>query len=54
MVYSPPVVLEGKDLPWVMKVDHLGHILQQNLSMEADSMRARTSFMSRASDVRDN
>ena len=54
VVYPPPVVLEGKDLPWVMKVDYLGHILQQNLSMEADSIRARTSLMSRASDVRDN
>ena len=50
VVYPPPVVFEGKDLPWVRKVDHLGHILQQNLSMEADSIRARTSFMSRASD----
>ena len=54
VVYPTPIVLENKDLPWVTKVDHLGHTLQQSLSMDADSSRARASFMSRASDIRDN
>ena len=40
-------------MPWVEKLDHLGHIFQQNLSMEADASRARASFMNRASDLRD-
>ena len=53
-VYPPSIVLDGKYLPWVEKVDHLGHLLQENLSMEADSIKVRASFMSRASDLRDN
>ena len=48
------VVLDNKDLPWVDRVEHLGHILQQNGSMEADGSRARASFMSHANDIRDN
>ena len=52
--YPPPIMLEGKELPWVLNVNHLGHILHQSLSMEADSLRARSSFMSRASDIRDH
>ena len=52
--YPAPVMLDGKALPWVERCDHLGHVLQQNLSMEADSRRARGSFMNRASDIRDN
>ena len=52
--YPNPVVLDNKNLPWVQKVDHLGHVLQQNLSNKADCIRARASFMNRASDLRDN
>lgn len=49
-----PVILDGKPLPWVDRVEHLGHIFQSNGSMEADACRARASFMSRADDIRDN
>ena len=31
VVHPQPLVLEGKELPWVSKVDNLGHVLQQNL-----------------------
>ena len=41
------------DLPWVDKVDHLGHVLHQSLSSDSDAKRATGSFMRRASDVRD-
>ena len=52
--FPDPVVLDNKNLPWVEKVDHLGHVLHQSLSNEADCVRARASFMNRASDLRDN
>ena len=34
--------------------EHLGHTIQESLSMEGDAQRARACFMARASDVRDN
>ena len=43
-----PVMLDGKDLPWVEKCEHLGHVFSQSLSMESDSRVARSSFMKRA------
>ena len=54
MVNPKPVTLDGKNLPWVEKADHLGHVMHQSGSMIADSVRARGSFMSKASDIRDN
>ena len=53
-IYLIPIILDGKELPWVTHVDHLGHSLQENLSMETDANKARASFMSRASDLRDD
>ena len=41
---SDPVLLDGKELPWVEKCEHLGHVLHQSMSMEADFKRARGSF----------
>ena len=52
-VNLPLVKLDGKYLPWVPKVEHLGHVLHQSLSMNPDVVRARASFMTRASDLRD-
>ena len=54
VVYPTPVKLDGKNLPWVQRADHLGHVLHQNGSMAADGVRARASFMSRSSDIRDS
>ena len=48
-----PIMLDGKMLPWVSHVEHLGHILHKSLEMDADCSRARASFMRRASDIRD-
>ena len=48
------IKLDGSSLPWVDRVDHLGHVLHQSLSLEADAKRATGSFMSRASDLREN
>ena len=50
----PNPELDDKPLPWVERVEHLGHILQSNGSMEADACRARASFNRRADDIRDN
>ena len=52
--YPFPIILDDKPLPWVQRVEHLGHILQSNGSMEADASRAKGSFMARADDIRDN
>ena len=52
--YPFPIVLDGKKLPWVERVDHLGHVLQSTGSLEADACRARASFMARVDDLRDN
>ena len=43
-----PVMLDGKDLPWVEKCEHLGHVFSQSLSMKSDPRVARSSFMKRA------
>ena len=40
-------------LPWVEKVEHLGHILHQSMSTDYDARRAAARFMWRASDIRD-
>ena len=48
-----PVKLDGKDLPWVQQVNHLGHLLHQSLSMSSDIIRARAMFMTKASDIRE-
>ena len=47
----PPIMLNGKALPFVRKVDHLGHVLHQSMSMENDSIRAKNSYKRRAIDI---
>ena len=51
--YPPPVVLDGKVLPWVQELSHLGHLLHQTGKMDADANRARAIFISKSSDTRD-
>ena len=48
-----PVMLDGKQLPWVDHAEHLGCILDKTTTMDRDCSRARNSFMRRASDIRD-
>ena len=43
----------GKDLPWVESADHLGHTLNQQVTMEKDCLRARAKFIDKSSDLRD-
>ena len=50
--YPDPLQLDGKDLPWVEKADHLGHILHQVTSMDKDCHRARGKFIDKSVDIR--
>ena len=51
LVYPKQVILDGKNLPWVEKADHLGHLMHQSGSTVADGVRARGSFMGKSSDI---
>ena len=48
-----PLLLYGKELPWVQNALHLGHTLHQSLSMEQDARVRRATFISRSVEVRD-
>ena len=39
--YPDPVMLNGEALPWFDSADHLGHIIDQSITMEKDCRRAR-------------
>ena len=49
----PPIMLDGKALPYVDHLDHLGHVLHKSMSMEMDCTRATKSFKRRAHDITD-
>ena len=51
--YPPPILLNGKELPWLDSCTHLGHTFNENLSMDNDVYRAKNSFTHRAADLRD-
>ena len=51
--YPPPILLNGKELPWLESCTHLGHILSANLSMDSDVSRAKSSFINRSADLRE-
>ena len=53
VVYPAPLVLNGVTLPWKEKAVHLGHILQQDLTFDADAAARRAAFISRSVDVRE-
>ena len=48
-----PLLLYGKQLPWVETAQHLGHHLHQSLSMDHDTKLRRAIFISRSVEVRD-
>ena len=50
--YPAPVQLDGKNLPWVQHVMHLGHTLHQTVTMDKDCHRARAKFIDSSVDVR--
>ena len=48
-----PLVLCGKNLPWVDKSEHLGHLLSYSANMDNDIHRARASFIDSAINTRE-
>ena len=42
-----PVVLDGRNLPWVRKVNHLGSILESDCSMKSDIVSKKGQFVGR-------
>ena len=52
-VLPDPLHLLGEELPWVSSVEHLGHTLQQDLSMDMDAKQKRAMFIDKSSDIRD-
>ena len=53
MQYPDPVQLDGKDLPWVERGDHLGHTLHQMTNMDKDCQRARAKFINKTVEIRE-
>ena len=51
--YPAPVQLYGKELPWVVSADHLGHTLHQMVDMDQDCKVKRAKFINRTVDLRD-
>jgi len=52
VVYPPPVQLDGKDLPWVVTAEHLGHTLHQLVNMDQDCLTKRARFIDRTVELR--
>ena len=50
--YPEPVILNSEELPWVRSADHLGHLLEQSLTMESDCNRARAKYISKSVQIR--
>ena len=53
MVYPSPVQLDGKDLPWVVTADHLGHTLHQLVTMDQDAKIKRAKFIEKSVEIRE-
>jgi hypothetical protein len=49
-----PLVLDGKELPWVESALHLGHILHESGSMEQDVKVKRATFIEESTKVRES
>ena len=48
-----PLVLNGKDLPWVASATHLGHEFHESGTMDHDTRVKRAEFISKSTDVRE-
>ena len=48
-----PLILNGKDLPWVASATHLGHELHESGSMDHDTRVKRAEFISKSTDIRE-
>ena len=51
--YPAPLLLHGRELPWVKTGTHLGHELHQLCNMEHDAKCKRASFISNSTNVRE-
>ena len=52
LVYPSPLLLNGVTLPWREKAVHLGHVLHQDLTFDADACTRRAAFISSSMQVR--
>ena len=52
--YPAPLTLNGVQLSWRERAVHLGHTLQQDLTMDADAKEKRAKFISRSVEVRES
>ena len=48
-----PLVLDGKELPWVESALHLGHVLHESGSMDQDVKVKRATFIEESTKVRE-
>ena len=46
-----PIILDGKNLPWVQKISHLGCILELDNLMKADLIQKRGQFIGKANSL---
>ena len=46
-----PITLDGKNLPWVKKINHLGNILECDNSMKTDIIQKRGQFIGRVNSL---
>ena len=53
VMYPTPLILNGVTLPWRERAVHLGHVLQQDLSFDADASARRAASISRSVEVRE-
>ena len=51
--YPAPLVLNGVQLPWRDQAVHLGHVLHQDLTMNADANVKRARFIAKSVEVRE-
>ena len=52
-MYPSPIQLDGKNLPWVVSADHLGHTLHQVGTMDQDAKIKRAKFIDRSVEIRE-
>jgi hypothetical protein len=51
--YPAPAQLYGKELPWVVSADHLGHTLHQMVNMDQDCKIKRAKFIDKTVELRE-
>jgi hypothetical protein len=50
--YPAPLMLNDRELPWVVKGTHLGHELHQSCNMDFDAKCKRAAFIDKSTDIR--